>query len=216
MAQRGLPELPRDAQACDRLRSAKWYGRMKLLAMVTDARSVAHTIVMAASAVLMMCGAAARPPPPFEPAANESVVGRTVYDLDLKALGTRKGVQLSEFRGRAVLLNVWASWCAPCKQELPMLEDAVERLRTKGVEIVAVSVDESAADAEEFLRSRSTWSLVVAHDPGGRSLRRLEVTKMPTSYVIDRKGVIRAVYAGSDGPDFRTIETQLIELGTAP
>jgi cytochrome c biogenesis protein CcmG, thiol:disulfide interchange protein DsbE len=111
---------------------------------------------------------------------------------------------------------VWASWCAPCKQELPMLDDAVERLRTNGVEVVAVSVDESAADAEEFLQSRSTWSLVVGHDPGGRSLRRLEVTKMPTSFVIDRKGVIRAVYPESYREDFRMIETQLVALGTAP
>ena len=180
-------------------------------------RKMAHKIAVAASAIFIACCGATRPPSrPFEPASNESVVGRTVYDLDLKALGARKGVQLSEFRGQAVLLNVWASWCAPCKLELPMLDDAVERLRTKGVEIVAVSVDESAADAEEFLRSRSTWSLVVGHDPGGRSLRRLEVTKMPTSFVIDRKGVIRAVYAESDRQDFRTIETQLIELGTAP
>jgi thiol-disulfide isomerase/thioredoxin len=177
---------------------------------------MAHKIALAAPALFMMCCGGTRSPPPFEPASNESVVGRTVYDLDLKALGHRKGVQLSEFQGRAVLLNVWASWCAPCKQELPMLDDAVERLRTKGIEIVAVSVDESAADAEEFLRSRSTWSLVVGHDPGGRSLRRLEVTKMPTSFVIDRKGVIRAVYAESDRQDFRTIETRLIELGTAP
>jgi thiol-disulfide isomerase/thioredoxin len=175
-----------------------------------------RNIAMAAPALFMMCCSATRSPPPFEPASNESVVGRTVHDLDLKPLGQRKGVQLNEFQGKAVLLNVWASWCAPCKQELPMLDDAAERLRTKGVEIVAVSVDESAADAEEFLRSRSTWSLVLGHDPGGRSLRRLEVTKMPTSYVIDRKGVIRAVYPESNAQDFRTIETQLIGLGTPP
>jgi cytochrome c biogenesis protein CcmG, thiol:disulfide interchange protein DsbE len=176
-----------------------------------------HKIAVAASALFLMCCSGTRSPPPFEPASNESVVGRTVYDLNVKPLGTRKAVQLSEFQGRAVLLNIWASWCAPCKQELPMLDDAAERLRAKGVEIVAVSVDESTADAEEFLRSRPTWSVVFGHDPGGRSLRRrLEMTKMPTSFVIDRKGIIRAVYAESDRQDFRTIETQLIELGAAP
>ena len=93
-----------------------------------------------------------------------------------------------------------------------MLDDAAERLRAKGVAIVAVSVDESAEDAEDFLRSRPSWALVFGHDPGGRDLRRrLEVTKMPTSFVIDREGVIRAVYPDSDRQDFRTIETQLIQ-----
>jgi thiol-disulfide isomerase/thioredoxin len=143
-------------------------------------------------------------------------VGRTVYDLDLKALGHREGVRLSEFVGKAVLLNVWASWCPPCRHELPMLDDASERLRSKGVEIVAVTVDESVQDAEDFLQARSTWSLHLAHDPSGRSLHRLEVPRMPTSYVIDRKGVIRGVYTDSDSQDFRTIENQLLELAAAP
>jgi thiol-disulfide isomerase/thioredoxin len=163
----------------------------------------------------MGCSGGRPPTTPFEPASHESVVGRNVYDLELKPLGGRKGVRLSEFRGKALLLNVWASWCAPCKQELPMLDDAVERLRAKGAEIVAVSVDESAEDAEEFLQSRPSWALVFGHDPGGRSLHRLEVPRVPTSYVIDRTGVIRAVYAESDRQDFRKIETQLIDLGTA-
>jgi thiol-disulfide isomerase/thioredoxin len=180
------------------------------------ASKTAYAIGMMAVA-LGHLGCATKPPTaPFEPASRESAAGHTVYDLELGALGTRKGVRLSDFRGKAVLLNIWASWCAPCRRELPMLDDASERLRAKGVEIVAVTVDESAEDAEEFLRARPTWSLTFAHDPAARSLRRLEVPTMPTSYVIDRTGVIRAVYPGSDRQDFRTIETQLVELGAAP
>ena len=126
-----------------------------------------------------------------------------------------KGRSVERVRGKVVLLNVWASWCAPCKQELPMLDDAVERLRAKGVEIVAVTVDESAQDAEEFLHSRASWSLTFAHDPGARGLRRLDVPKMPTSYVIDASGVVREVHASSDEDDFRALEARLIELGAA-
>jgi thiol-disulfide isomerase/thioredoxin len=154
--------------------------------------------------------------PHAEPlSSSEPVVGRAVGDLDLQPLGQRKGVRLSEYRGKAVLLNVWASWCAPCRQELPMLDEAVERLRAKGVEIVAVTVDESAQDAEEFLRSRPSWSLTFAHDPGARGLRRLDVPKMPTSYVIDTSGVVREVHASSDQEDFRALEGRLVELGAA-
>lgn len=93
-----------------------------------------------------------------------------------------------------------------------MLDDAVERLRAKGAEIVAVTVDESVDDAEDFLRSRPSWSLAFGHDPGGKMLRaRLEVRSMPTSYVIDREGIIRAVYPESNREDFRKIETQLLQ-----
>jgi thiol-disulfide isomerase/thioredoxin len=154
---------------------------------------------------------------PAEPLSNEPVVGRSVYDLDLKPLGPRNGVRLSEFQGKALLLNVWASWCAPCKEELPRLDDAAPQLRTKGIEIVAASVDESAGDAEEFLHRRDTWTITFGLDPGGRVLReRLGVPQMPTSYVIDRKGVVRDVHPGSDREDFRAIESRLIELARLP
>src|SRR5262245_15647860 len=104
------------------------------------------------AALTLACSGRPYTEPHAEPLAAEPVIGRAVYDLDLKPLGPRKSVRLVEFRGKALLLNVWASWCPPCKQELPKLDDAVERLRPKGVEIVAVSVDESAQDAEDFLR----------------------------------------------------------------
>jgi thiol-disulfide isomerase/thioredoxin len=174
------------------------------------------SLTMAATALFTVACTTRPSTVPFEPASHESAVGRTVYDLDLKALGRRDPVRLSEFRGKAVLLNVWASWCPPCRRELPMLDDAFERLRAKGVEIVAVTIDESAQDAEDFLQARPNWSLHLAHDPSGRSLHRLEVQKMPTSYVIDRNGVIRAVYTDSDRQDFQTIEKQLLDLAAAP
>jgi thiol-disulfide isomerase/thioredoxin len=170
-----------------------------------------------ALAVTAACSSARPPVLPSEALSNEPVVGRSVRDIDLKPLGARPGVRLSEFQGKALLLNVWASWCAPCKQELPRLDDAAPRLRARGIEIVAVSVDESAEDADEFLRRRETWSLTFGLDPGGRVLReRLGVPRMPTSYVIDRKGVVREVHPGSDEEDFRTIESRLIEFAGLP
>src|SRR5690349_2151318 len=68
---------------------------------------------------------------------------------------TLKGdsVKLSQLRGKVVLLDFWASWCEPCKKELPILAKMAPGLRAKGVEIVAVNIDDKKQNAEEFLRS---------------------------------------------------------------
>jgi len=123
-----------------------------------------------------------------------------------------KALALDDFRGKVVLLDVWASWCGPCKQELPMLDDMAKRLRGDGVEVLAVSVDQERANLVKFLRARPRWSLTVAHDPKGEIADRLSPDKMPTSYVIDREGVIRYVNSGFVPSDAREIERRLVEV----
>ncbi len=149
-----------------------------------------------------------------ESPGSGSMVGRQVPDMQLAALNGGKGVRLSEFRGKVVLLDIWASWCAPCKQELPLLDDMAGRLRAKGVEIVAVSIDDNREDAETFLRSRPSWSLRLAHDPDGRIPSKLQPPKMPSSYIMDRKGFVRQVNAGFERGDAQKIEKKLVELAS--
>jgi thiol-disulfide isomerase/thioredoxin len=141
-----------------------------------------------------------------------AMVGRPLPNLRLASLNGSRAVRLGDLRGKVVLLDVWASWCAPCKQELPMLDDMAGRLRGKGIEIVAVSVDDNREDAEGFLRSRSKWSIRLAHDPDGKLPSKLNPPKMPSSYFIDRNGVIRQVNAGFEQGDARKIETRLMAL----
>src|SRR5262245_49644708 len=89
---------------------------------------------------------------------SSPAVGQVLPDRQLTALKGGKQVRLSDLRGKVVLLDLWASWCPPCKEELPMLDDMAARLRSKGIEVVGVSIDESRSDAEQFLRSRASWS----------------------------------------------------------
>jgi thiol-disulfide isomerase/thioredoxin len=151
-----------------------------------------------------------------ETSGSGSMVGRPVPDMQLAALHGGKGVRLSEFRGKVVLLDIWASWCAPCKQELPMLDDMAGRLRAKGVEIVAVSIDDNREDAETFLRSRPSWSIRLAHDPDGHVPSKLQPPKMPSSYIVDRRGVVRQVNAGFERGDAQKIEKKLVDLASGP
>jgi len=143
---------------------------------------------------------------------GDSVVGQTVPDMKLAPLHGGKELSTQDLRGKVVLLDVWASWCAPCKEELPMLDAMAGRLGKSGVQIVAVSIDDSAEDAEGFLQSKPQWSITFAHDPEGKSLGILQPPKMPSSFVIDANGVVRDVNAGFERGDADKLEARLVEL----
>jgi cytochrome c biogenesis protein CcmG/thiol:disulfide interchange protein DsbE len=143
--------------------------------------------------------------------AGGSQVGAPVPAIRVESMAG-KAVAIDDYRGKVVLLDVWASWCAPCKQELPMLDDMAKRLRGDGVEVLAVSVDQDRANVVTFLKARSRWALTIAHDPKGEIADRLAPDKMPTSYVIDREGIIRYVNSGFEPSDAAVIERRLTDV----
>jgi thiol-disulfide isomerase/thioredoxin len=145
------------------------------------------------------------------PAAAGNQVGAPVPEIHVESLAG-KDLGIADFRGKVVLLDVWASWCGPCKQELPMLDDMAKRLRADGVEVLAVSIDQERANLVKFLKARPRWSLTIAHDPKGAIADRLGPEKMPTSYIIDREGIIRYVNSGFEPSDAAVIERRLTEV----
>jgi cytochrome c biogenesis protein CcmG/thiol:disulfide interchange protein DsbE len=138
-------------------------------------------------------------------------IGAPAPEIHVESLAG-KPLGLASYRGKVVLLDVWASWCGPCKQELPMLDDMAKRLRDDGIVVLAVSVDQERANLVKFLRARSRWALTIAHDPKGEVADRLAPEKMPTSYVIDREGIIRYVNSGFVPSDAAAIERRLVDV----
>src|SRR4029079_18243493 len=102
---------------------------------------------------------------------------------------------LSEFKGRVVLVDFWASWCAPCKASFPALDALHEEFHDAGLDVVAINVDEDAKSARAFLAGRSP-SLNLLFDPKGRSPEAFKVEGMPSSFLIDRDGNIRYRHMG--------------------
>ncbi len=149
------------------------------------------------------------------PAAEPPGIGQPFPDIAVKALSGDRDVRIGDLRGKVVLVDIWASWCGPCKEELPMLDDMAARLAARGVQIVAISIDEDKQSAQTFLRARPRWSLSLAHDPGGKVPNLLQLAQMPTSYIIDRTGILRHVQVGFDRADAATIEARLTELASA-
>jgi peroxiredoxin len=93
--------------------------------------------------------------------------------------------------GKVVLVDFWATWCAPCKVALPLYRDLYLDLRARGFEVVAVSVDNGDEEVRAFLQ-REPLPFTVLRDPGGVLAESLGVTQMPTSFLLGRDGRTRA------------------------
>jgi len=138
------------------------------------------------------------------------VTDQPMPDLTLKPMHGRAPIRLASLKGKVVLLDLWASWCAPCREELPLLDDLAHRLRGQGVEIIAVSLDEDRAAADELVGLRPRWHLTMVHDPSVGE--RLNPPAMPSSYLIDARGRLQQVNAGYQPGDIPRIEARLRAL----
>jgi len=102
---------------------------------------------------------------------------------------------LADFKGHVVLVDFWASWCAPCKVSFPALDALHQEFHDVGLEVVAINVDEDAKSAHEFLAGKSP-SMTVLFDAKGKSPEAFKVEGMPSSFLIDRDGNIRFRHQG--------------------
>jgi len=105
-------------------------------------------------------------------------------------------ITLSQYRGQVVVLNFWATWCAPCVEELPSLVEMQRRLKAKGVTVLAVSVDVDDDAYRQFVKDHNV-SLLTVRDPDQKSNSLYGTSKFPETYVIDRNGVMRRKFIGA-------------------
>lgn len=113
----------------------------------------------------------------------------TVQDND-------KSITLSQFRGEVVVLNFWATWCPPCIEEMPSLVEMQRRMKSKGVMVVAVSVDVDGDAYRQFIKDHNV-TLLTVRDPDGKSSHLYGTFKFPETYIIDRNGVMRRKFIGA-------------------
>jgi cytochrome c biogenesis protein CcmG, thiol:disulfide interchange protein DsbE len=108
-------------------------------------------------------------------------------DFSLPRLDGKGPLRLHPLRGKAVVLNFWASWCTPCKQEAPLLVAAAKRYRSTGLVVVGVDAQDFRSDARRFAqRYGITYSIV--HDDGTSTLSHYDVTGFPETWFVDRSG----------------------------
>lgn len=122
--------------------------------------------------------------------------------------GSGKTVSLSDFQGKVVLLNYWASWCAPCLRELPSLDRLAARYNSDKFEVIALNVDpEGKALAEKTARSLNLTALTLNLDPELVAYRAIGIRAMPSTFLFDHNGVVIGVLRGGTEWDSREAET---------
>ena len=115
-------------------------------------------------------------------------------DFTLKSTDGRN-LRLSEYRGEVVLINFWASWCGPCRQEMPILSDLHERYKSLGFTVLGINVEEDSTDARRLL-GKTPVSFPVLLDNTSSVSRQYDVVAMPSTVLVDRNGNMRYLHKG--------------------
>jgi peroxiredoxin len=118
---------------------------------------------------------------------------------------------LADLRGRVVVLNFWATWCPPCIDEMPSLQRLHQAFADRGVEVVAVSVDERFSDVGAFVR-KFHLTFTVLHDDGKKVSRKYQTFKYPETYILDREGRLKSKVIGPRDWASPTVIRDMVEL----
>jgi len=148
------------------------------------------------------------------PQVNLVAVGSRAPQFTATDLASGRVTTLADYRGTVVLLNVWATWCQPCRVEMPSLERLHRRLGGADFRVVAVSVDEQGPDVVAKFAQDLGLSFEILHDRSGAIQAAYQTTGVPESFVIDRDGVIIKKVIGPaewDGPVNETVIRRLID-----
>jgi len=120
-------------------------------------------------------------------------------------------VRLSELKGDVILLNFWASWCGPCRLEMPLLNKLHNKYKAIGFTVLGVNVEESTSAAQDFLKDNKV-SFPILWDTQNTVSKQYNVQAMPTTVMIDRDGQVRYIHKGFQAGDERIYKKVIKKL----
>lgn len=151
-------------------------------------------VVIATIGLLASLSMAQNREAPVSPFEIDSLENSKAPDFTLRDINGRV-IKLSSLNGKVVLLNFWATWCPPCKAEMPSLNRLYAEMQSSGLVVIAVSTDKSAAPVREFL-GKNHLDFTVLWDEKLSVTKQYKVFSMPTTFLIDRKGMIVEKFMG--------------------
>ena len=126
--------------------------------------------------------------------ASSGLAGQPAPDFALKS-ASGENLRLSEYRGDVVMINFWATWCGPCRQEMPLLNELYSRYERVGFNLLGVNIDDDSRRAMEMIDELGV-SFPVLFDASKEVSRLYEVDAMPVTIIVDREGNVRYVHQG--------------------
>jgi thiol-disulfide isomerase/thioredoxin len=178
--------------------------------------------LLGAVALLALAGCAQNPalPPlvagnraaPLTPAAQHQAALSRPLNFQVKHYPGGEPYDVASDRGSVVLLDVWATWCEPCRDALPIYEDLAKEYGARGLKVYALNVDEDARAIPAFLKEEKV-SLPVLLDANAEVAEKtLGVKMMPTTFILDRRGVVRFVHEGFAAEFLQQYQTEIEQL----
>ncbi len=134
-------------------------------------------------------------------------LGEGVSEFEIP--GFAQAQKLSDLKGKWIYLDFWASWCVPCRQSFPFMNEMHTKLQGKNIQVIAVNVDVKKSDAERFL-AQNPAKFAMAFDAKGELPRRMNLKSMPTSYLINPQGKVAFIHAGFRAEDKKLLEDKLM------
>ncbi len=154
-------------------------------------------VILTLVLLLASCSAGPEPLDGKSPAVpvKGTQINNLAPDFQLQSLDGQT-ISLSDLRGKPVLINFWASWCPPCREEMPYLQEIYEEWTDKGLVVLAINIGESSSTAEEFIQSYNL-SFTVLLDTEQDIAQRYNITGIPTTLFIDKDGIIQDKVIGA-------------------
>ncbi len=126
--------------------------------------------------------------------ASSGLEGQQAPDFALKS-STGENLRLSEFRGDVVMINFWATWCGPCRQEMPLLDELYSRYQRVGFSLLGVNIDDDSRRAMQMIDELGV-NFPVLFDAQKEVSKLYEVEAMPVTVIVDREGTVRYIHHG--------------------
>lgn len=143
--------------------------------------------------------------------AHALASGDTAPDIWGKRMDNGAQMKLSDLRGKVVVVDFWATWCAPCRYSLPLLNQMRKDFKDRGFEVLGVNVDQEASGAHKLMRELGV-EYPVLRDVGETTYEWYDIRGMPAAYVVDRKGKVRMIRQGFQRSEFPGTRVEVEKL----
>jgi thiol-disulfide isomerase/thioredoxin len=143
---------------------------------------------------------------------NHELIGKPAPSFSVQSANGKGRVSLGSLQGKVVIVDFWATWCGPCKESFPKLQELYTKYQASGVELVGLSEDDENQGIAEFGQAHGSVKFPIGWDDGKAIAGKYKPPTMPTSFIVDKNGIVRFAHVGYHDSDQAEMEKELKTL----